>query len=176
MRVRRIAVSIVLAAGLGAAGCSRNAEPQLMNIRSTTGTPDEFAILPNKPLVIPEDLASLPTPTPGAANRVDPTPEADAVAALGGNPARLAFTGIPAADGALVAQATRFGVANGIRAQLAAEDLEYRRKNNGRLLERMFNVNVYFKAYKPMSLDQHAELARWRRIGVRNVSAPPEQQ
>ena len=41
----------------------------------------------------------------------------------------------------------RFGVDGGIRSTLASEDLEWRRDNNGRILERLFNVNVYFKAY-----------------------------
>jgi len=158
------------------AGCGGSEEPSLMNIRSTTNTPDEFAILPNKPIEIPEDLAALPAPAPGAANRVDPTPEADAVAALGGNPARLAQTAVPASDGALVARATRYGVAGSIRSELAAEDLEYRRRNDGRLLERVFNVNVYYRAYRKQSLDQYAELERWRRRGVQTVAAPPAEQ
>jgi hypothetical protein len=34
-------------------------------------------------------------------------------------------------------------------------------------------VNVYFKAYRAQSLDQQAELAFWRRRGVRTPSAPP---
>ncbi|MGB8623987.1 MAG: DUF3035 domain-containing protein, partial [Paracoccaceae bacterium] len=100
-------------------------------------------------------------------------PEADAVAALGGNPARLAETGIPSSDSALVAQTTRFGVAQSIRQTLAAEDLEYRRRNDGRLLERVFSVNVYFRAYAKQALDQYAELLRWRQAGARNVGAPP---
>jgi hypothetical protein len=41
-------------------------------------------------------------------------------------------------------------------------------------LERLFNVNVYYRAYKKQSLDQHVELERWRRAGVRNVGAPPD--
>ena len=61
----------------------------------------------------------------------------------------------------------------GIRETLAAEDLEFRRKNDGRILEKIFNVNVYFKAYKKMWLDQHAELARWRKAGAKTPSAPP---
>ncbi len=174
MRAARVAIAIYLAAGLGLAGCARDSRPELMNVAASNNTPDEFAILPNKPIAIPQDLAALPPPTPGGTNRVDPTPEADAVAALGGDPARLRAGGVPAADAALVARATRFGVAEGIRQSLAAEDLEYRRRNDGRLLERLFNVNVYFKAYRPMSLDQHAELARWRRAGAQNVGAPPE--
>lgn len=166
-------VAVLIAAAL-VSGCARNREPELLNIRSNTGAPDEFAILPTKPLQQPEDYAALPAPTPGGSNLVDPTPHADAVAALGGNPAALSRSGIPAGEAALFRQATRFGVAPGIRQELAAADLEYRRENDGRLLERVFNVNVYFRAYKPMSLDQHAELERWRLVGVRTPSAPPD--
>ena len=36
------------------------------------------------------------------------------------------------------------------------------------------NVNVYFKAYAEQSLDQHLELQRFRRAGIRTVSAPPD--
>ena len=35
-----------------------------------------------------------------------------------------------------------------------SEDLEWRRDNNGRVLERLFNVNVYYKAYRKQRLDQ----------------------
>ena len=51
--------------------------------------------------------------------------------------------------------------------------LQFRRDNNGKVMERLFNTNVYFKAYLEQSLDQHAELARWRRAGVRTSAAPP---
>lgn len=148
--------------------------PRLMHIRSATEGPDEFGILPTKPLEQPKSYAELPPPTPGAPNRTDPTPEADAVAALGGNPKLLGRQGIPGSDQGVVAYATRFGVAPGIRQTLAVEDLEYRRKNDGRLLERLFALNVYFKAYRPYSLNKYAELERWRRAGVRTVAAPPE--
>ncbi|WP_151720260.1 DUF3035 domain-containing protein [Gemmobacter serpentinus] len=152
---------------LALAACGGSDEPQLMNLRSTGDGPDEFAILPPKPLQMPPNLQALPTPTPGGSNITDPTPLADAVVALGGKP------GAGSNDAALVAYATRNGVAAGIRQTLAAEDLEFRRKNDGRLLERIFDVNVYYRAYAPMSLDQHAELERWRRAGAGNPSAPP---
>lgn len=165
---------IALIAALAMAGCSSSQEPQLMNLRSSTAGPDEFGILPTKPLEMPESLAELPAPTPGGSNLTDPTPQADAVAALGGNPARLkSGAGLPAADGALLARASRFGTSADIRTTLAAEDLDYRRTHNGRLLERLFNVNVYLKAYLPMSLDQEAELERWRKLGLRTPAAPP---
>lgn len=168
-----------LCALIALAACGRLAgdeakPPQLMNIKSTSRSPDEFNILPTKPLQMPEDIAALPEPTPGGKNITDPTPEADAVAALGGNPALLERTGVAAGNGGLVAYAGRFGTGADIRDVLAAEDLEYRRKNDGRLLERLFKVSVYFKAYAPMSLDQYAELERWRAAGAGNVGAPPE--
>ena len=132
------------------------------------------AILPTRPLQLPEDLATLPAPTPGGSNITDPTPEADAVAALGGNPAALSRKGIAAGDGGLVSYAARFGVAKDIRDVLAAEDLEFRSRKRGRPLERLFNVNVYYRAYLSQSLDQQVELERWRKAGVKNVGAPPD--
>lgn len=167
-------VTVLVAAALLSACAARDREPELMNVRSNTGAPDEFAILPTKPLQQPTDYAALPAPTPGGSNLVDPTPHADAVAALGGNPAALTRAGVPAGEGALFAHATRFGITPGIRQDLATADLQYRRDNDGRLLERVFNVNVYFRAYQPMSLDQHAELERWRLAGARTPSAPPD--
>lgn len=166
-------VYVVLAAAM-LAGCSRDRTPQLMNLRSEDRTPDEFALLPNRPIEIPEDLAALPAPTPGGTNRVDPDPEADVALALGGTTAGVSRPGIPASDSVLVSQATRFGTAANIREVLAEEDLEFRRRNNGRLLERWFGTNVYFKAYRRQSLDKYAELLRWRRAGVKTVGAPPE--
>jgi hypothetical protein len=73
-----------------------------------------------------------------------------------------------------MAHVAKYGSSADIRAVLAAEDLEYRRKNNGKLLERLFNVNVYYQAYLAMSLDQAAEIERWRKLGIRTVGAPPE--
>ena len=150
-------------------------DPKLLNIRSASRAPDEFTVLPTKPLQLPDDLAALPAPTPGGTNITDPTPEADAVAALGGNPAALDRTAVPASNAGLVSYAARRGTSADIRDVLAAEDLEYRRKNDGRLLERVFNVNIYYRAYQPMSLDQYAELERWRAAGVRTVGAPPQE-
>lgn len=148
--------------------------PKLMFLHSSGSGPDEFSILPTKPLQMPPDLNALPTPTPGGSNITDPTPEADAVAALGGRPELLTRTGVPAGDGALLARAGRFGQDGDIRSTLAGEDLEWRRDNNGRVLERLLKVNVYYKAYKRMALDQHLELERWRRAGVPTVAAPPD--
>jgi hypothetical protein len=172
MRAGQGRAVIAVATMITLAACGGGGDPQLMNLRSGQG-PDEFAMVPPKPLEMPEDLTTLPEPTPGGFNRTDQNPEADAAIALGGNP--KAAGGIPAGDSALYAHAARFGVEGGIRATLASEDLEWRRDNNGRPLERLFNVNVYYKAYRKQRLDQQAELARWRALGVRTSSAPPRQ-
>ena len=163
---------LALGVMIGLAACGGDAEPNLLNIKQPRSAgPDEFSVLPSKPLEIPQDLAALPQPTPGAGNRTDPTPQADVARALGGNPAVLNRRG---ADGALRTYASRFGVDPQIRAKLAAADLEFRRQNDGRLLERIFNVNVYFQAYEPLELDQYRELERLRRAGVRTSGIPPE--
>lgn len=171
---RAATVAAAVVAVLGLAGCSGNRVPNLMNLRSDTRGPDEFGIIPTKPLQMPDDLTALPEPTPGGASLTDPTPNADAIAALGGNPAVLGRS--PAGDAAVLAAATRFGVTPDIRAALAAEDLDYRRKHTGRPLERLFGITVYYRAYLPMSLDQEAELARWRAAGIPTPSAPPYPQ
>lgn len=166
MRLMRVGLAGLGLLTLAACG-DGDGVPDLMNLRAGDG-PDEFAILPPKPLQLPESLTELPEPTPGGANLTDPNPTADAIIALGGRP----DAGV-SGDAGLLNHTGRYGRAPGIRAELAAEDLEYRERNNGRLLERLFNRNVYYSAYGPLSLDQQAELRRWRARGVRTVSAPP---
>ena len=169
-RVGHVAGTVIAAVLLG--GCALDRDPSLMNLRQTQAGPDEFAILPNKPLQAPEDYSALPEPTPGAANRTDQTPEADVAEALGGQ--RGAVTGGGVRDTALVARTTRFGVEQGIRQTLADEDFRFRQVNNGLFLERLFNANVYFDAYRRQTLDQYAELERFRAAGVRTPAVPPE--
>ena len=165
--------ALILGLMIALAACSRG-DPSLMNIKQPRGEgPDEFSVLPTKPLQIPEDLATLPDPTPGGTNLTDPTPEADIAIALGGNPEVL---GRRSSDGQLVRYTTRYGVDPNIRTSLAAADEEFRRDNRGRLLERLFDVNVYFRAYEEMELDQYAELERLRRLGVRTSAVPPTQE
>ncbi|MEM0936911.1 MAG: DUF3035 domain-containing protein [Pseudomonadota bacterium] len=143
-----------------------------MNLSRGLPGPDEFAILPGKPIEIPEDLTALPPPPPpGSGSRTDPTPQADAVAALGGNPARLTSDG-RTPDGTLVAAAGRFGTDPAIREELSAQDAEFRSRNQGRALERAFGVTTYFNVYGRESLDQNGEVIRYRRAGARTPGAP----
>ena len=164
--------SILICVALAALVACGRGEPQLMNIKASSTGPDEFQILPTKPLEEPENYTDLPAPTPGGANLTDPSPVADAVNALGGNAA--AGVGLRGGEQALVSHASRYGVSSDIRQALAAEDVEWRRRNSGKLLERLFDVNVYYRAYEKMELDQYRELERLRRRGVWTPAVPPE--
>ena len=160
---------IAMAGVIGLSACGSN---QLMNIETGQNSPDEFAILPTRPLTMPPDLALLPAPTPGGANMTDPNPNADAVVALGGNPTRLADQGIAASDGALVAHATRRGSDPAIREKLAQADVEWRSRNKRRPLEALFGTTVYQRAYRPLALDGQTEQQRWQRAGAITQTSP----
>ncbi|MEL7343337.1 MAG: DUF3035 domain-containing protein [Pseudomonadota bacterium] len=160
----------LMGAVLFGAACSREEAPQLFFLGGSVDGPDEFAILPAKPLEEPEDYASLPAPTPGGSNLTDPTPEADLVAALGGNPVRLTGGGV---DAGLLGYVGRFGVSSTIRSQLAIEDEQFRKENRGLPLERLFRQTVYFDAYSVQSLDQYRELERLRAAGIPTPTVPP---
>ncbi|QIE42812.1 DUF3035 domain-containing protein [Rhodobacteraceae bacterium SC52] len=144
-----------------------------MNFK-TTRTPNEFLVVPAKPLETPPESSALPVPTPGVANRADATPLEDAVTALGGSAAALKADGpIPSSDGGLVNYASRYGRDPAVRDSLSEEDAAYRKRNQGRILERVFSVNRYFDAYDGQSLDQQTENERLRALGVPTSSAPP---
>ena len=176
MQIARGKITVALIAILAVSACAKKT-PDLMNLRPAGNGPDEFGILPTKPLQTPDFAAALPTPTPGQNNLTDANPKADAVAALGGNPNRIVARGdgsIGRGDATLVNHARRYGANGAIRQMLAAEDIQHRRDNKGRILERWFNLNLYYKAYEKVSLDQYRELERFRRLGVRTPSAPPK--
>lgn len=137
--------------------------------------PDEFAVVPTKPLTIPEDLITLPTPRPGTINRVDVEPNKDAVAALGGDASSLNPTVARASEGALLTATTRYGIDPNIRETLRAADKVQRKRKGARLLERLAGQTDSARAYREFTLDQYAELERLRRLGVRTPTAPPEQ-
>lgn len=171
MRSMRMKTGLALA-GLMALGACAEKEPNLMNIR--TNTPDEFSIMPTKALAEPEDYENLPPPTPGGTNRADINPFSDAAVALGGTEDATLNSGSTASEGALLAAAGRYGTPANIRETLAEEDLEFRRQNNGRLLERLFGKSVYYNSYDEQELDQHQELDRLRARAVPTPSAPPD--
>lgn len=163
-------VIICLIAALGLSACG---ESSLRDLNDPAAGPEEFSILPTKELQEPANYAALPVPTPGQANLVDPTPKADAVAALGGNPARVSDTGIPSSDSALIASASRYGVPANIRATTSAEDAEFR-KRRGRFTNiRLFKTDRYADVYKRQILDSNRTLDVFRRAGRKTPAAPP---
>jgi hypothetical protein len=172
MTLPRILIFMLIFA-LAACG-SRKEETNLRRIKRTSNGPDEFSIIPRKPLQSPESYAALPAPTPGSGNITDQTPNADGIAALGGNPGALAETGISTSEGGLVSYASRYGVTPGIRQTLAQEDLRIRQRHGKVNIFHIGPTDDYTNAYKRQWLNAFAEERRLRRLGVATPSAPPE--
>ncbi|WP_254696825.1 DUF3035 domain-containing protein [Octadecabacter sp. SW4] len=145
----------------------------LRDLRSSSGGPDEFTVLPVGPLALPDSLSTLPAPTPGGANLTDPNPGGDAIVALGGRESAARAGGIPAADSALVARAGRYGTDPNIRATLAAEDQTLRNRRARAGFLGLGGRDRYFQAYAAQALDAYSELTRFRNLGVATPTAPP---
>lgn len=176
--MRRAHVAILVAAMAVSACSGRNSdgETNLRDLRTFSGSPEEFSIVPRKPLQQPEDVAQLPPPTPGGANRTDQTPLEDAVIALGGNPERATGgDGIGAGDQAIVARASRFGRDPTIRESLAAEDRAFRQRQS-RFTWSILPTDEYNRAYRRQALDPYDWLDRYRRAGARTPAAPPPER
>ncbi len=163
--------SLILIMGLSA--CAKDRNVTLSKIRNTSNGPDEFSIVPGKPLEMPKEMTTLPAPTPGMTNRAAQQPKADAIAALGGNAATDAAQAIPARDGALVNYASRGGVTPGIRQTLAQEDLQTRRRHGKVNVFNLGYTDDYTNAYRKQWLNADAERDRLRSYGVKTPSAPP---
>lgn len=170
MRMSR-AVFLVAILGLSACGDGR-----LRDLRSFTGGPDEFSVLPGKELQQPKDYRTLPAPTPGGSNITDQNPRGDAVAALGGRASSLVPSGVPASEGALVSYVSRNGVAPAIRSELATEDEKFRKHQSRFTKIRLTKIDRYNQAYRKQRLDAYKEAARWRAAGANVPSAPPSDQ
>lgn len=169
--MRTALTGFVIAAATTLAGC---ADQGLRVIRPPGSGPDEFAISPVKPLTEPQDFSTLPAPTPGGRNLTDPTPQADAVEALGGRASALAGNGVPAGDAALVNAASRYGVPANTRAVLAKEDAEFR-KRRGRFTNiRLFRVDRYEQAYARQDIDPWVVQDRFRKAGAETPTSPPD--
>ncbi len=143
-------------------------------LSSDDAGPDEFSIIPSKPLSQPENYAALPTPTPGGSNLTDQNPEGDAIVALGGRaPSEPQAGTFASADGALVTYVARNGSGAGIRAQLANDDEAVRGRFSRFTGWRLANPDRYNEVYRFYHLNAYAELARWRAAGVETPTAPP---
>ena len=160
---------LVLVMVLSACG-SRDKEVVLTRLKNDGNGPDEFSIVPGKPLQEPANYTTLPQPTPGGVNLTDQNPLADGAIALGGNPG--ANRGISAADGALVNHSRRFGVFAGVRETLRREDTEIRRQH-GRVNVLRIGPDNYSAAYRRQWLDSKEETARLRSLGIPTPSSPP---
>ncbi|MDC0737968.1 DUF3035 domain-containing protein [Cognatishimia sp. SS12] len=135
--------------------------------------PDEFAIIPSKPLSAPESYAALPEPTPGGSNLTDQNPRSDIAVALGGRNDGPSVDGsYPSADAALVSYTARQGSGAGIREQLAQEDEIVRGRFARFTGWRLANPDRYNDVYRFYHLNAYRELARWRARGVKTPAAP----
>ena len=180
--MRGITLTCIVAALLG--GCANTDRP-LRDLRAAGGGPDEFAVIPQNPLVIPAQK-TLPVPTPGGGNLADPNPNAQAIATLGGRSAAQRVGGVPASDTALITQAGRYGVDPNIRAELAAADQAFRERRSRVNIFNPLGRDRYFPAYAGQALDANAERARLAAAGINvptprpitrgDVAAPPPSQ
>lgn len=168
---RKTVLALLVATVL--AGCGGRDDVTLARIRHTGSGPDEFSIMPGKPLQTPGDYASLPSPTPGGANLTDQNPLADGVIALGGNPAALNVGAPSPRDNALVNHASRYGATADIRQALAEEDKDLRRRHGRVNILRLGPKDDYTNAYKRQWLDAYGEERRLRRNGTATPSSPP---
>ena len=121
----RYAVVFGIIGSMMLSACS-DTPPKLRDLYDPYAGPEEFAISPNLELEMPQDLASLPAPTPGGKNLTDPNPKGDAIALLGGDPNRVTASQSGTRDGALLTYATRFGFDPNIRETVSEEDRRFR--------------------------------------------------
>lgn len=175
MRLALVCAAVIAAGVLS--GCSPfgggdDAElPKLLRFKNT-GRPDDLSTVTTNPLVFPDLNVGLKAPASSGKNLADRDASNEVIRTLGGTTPEKAAAP-PARDRRLVAYATRYGYDPQIREKLEAADLEYRRRHDGRLLERVFKVNVYHRAYEPLALDPYAELTRLRQANIRTPAAPP---
>jgi len=161
---------VLIGVALALTACSSGGG--LRDLRTDTGGPDEFSVIPGAPLQLPETL-TLPAPTPGGKNRTDANPTGDAIAALGGSQAASFAGGIPASDQALVAHASRNGMQADIRSVLASEDASFRARRARLNTFNWLGNDQYFRAYARQALDAYATLDQFRAAGIQTPTAPP---
>lgn len=168
--LRPLGITIMLVTAVSVAGCSNKG---LRLLRAPGPGPDEFMILPVKPLTAPTDYSSLPAPAPGRGNLVDPTPTSDAAVALGGRAEATRPGGIPAADGALVTAASRHGVDPDVRETLSEADAKFRKRQSRMTRFRLAPVDRYEQAYRRQALEPYPETERYRAAGAGTPTSPP---
>ena len=145
------------------------------NIKHTGEGPDEFTVLPTRPLQTPESYSALPAPTPGA-RTLSTQSQGRRRRGAWRQSRRADRTAAAAADSGLVRHAGRYGAQPGIRQTLAREDAETRRKHGRVNILRLGPVDDYTDAYKRQWLDADSEEMRLRRAGVEHAERPAAQR
>ena len=166
-------LAVVVAIGTSLSACNQNSGNgrPLLNLRQSAIAPDEFLVVPQKPLETPGDVTSLPTPVPGAKARVMIDFEDNLLRALGGQPGNSRT--IPASDAALISAARAgSGATANIRDIMRAEDQAFREARSGRI-DRLAKKRKAVTIYDPMLLDPVAESARMQAQGVKTPAVPP---
>lgn len=160
-----------LAAALLLAACSGSGEPPvtLQEASLKNGAPDEFLVLPQRPLTVPEDLETLPEPDPNAGSLVEIDPFVEARKAVGGNGGG---TSASAADNAILAAARTVGRTPNIREELAAETDAKLTRGRGILgfFDRFRIAPRKRTAFNDQKLDAIGELKKRQAQGVKTPS------
>ena len=151
--------------------CSSD-DARLRDLYDVGTGPEEFAVLPSKPLTIPSNLNNLPVPDLAAGNLADPTPKLDLIEMLGGSIDNS--ISIPEKDKNLLKYVSRAGVDANIREELAEEDRKFLRRMGVLTSVKLFRVDRYNQIYRKMTLSAPKELERWRSLGVRTPSMSSE--
>ena len=107
------------------AACSSD-DARLRDLYDVGTGPEEFAVLPSKPLIIPSNLKELPVPDETIGNLADPTPKRDLIEKLGGSIDET--KSVPKQDKGLLNYVSRAGVNPNIREELAEEDQKFLRR------------------------------------------------
>jgi len=169
--ILKFAVIFVVGASLSGCGVNNGNGRPLLNLRQSAIAPDEFLVVPQKPLETPADLSRLPAPDPGADALVMIDFEDNLLRALGGRP--NSSGAVPASDSAFVGAARAgAGTTPNIRALVRAEDQAFRDARAGRI-ERLAKNRKAVTVYDPMLLDPVVEAARMQALGVKIPAVPP---
>ena len=129
--------------------------------------PDEFGVMPTKALKYPSNMTELPEPNLAGKNLADKQPLDDVINALGGDANYQKNTQIRNSEKALLKVVGRFGITPDIRTITAIEDVSFREKNKGKVLERLISGNIYQIRYRSERLDSLLEAKRLVALGVR---------
>lgn len=166
-------IAAMLAATVVLSGCEAGSDSA--GFRSQfgvdQGAPDEFLIIAKRPLQMPPSF-DLPRPDPGAANRVDPDPDAQAYAALYQATQIERDAPISAGERVLLKGADAEGDNSAVRALLQG-DLPAE-TNREFLFDTIFGVVIPANLNEINSdLVSAEEVERLRRQGLPTPAAPP---